>query len=125
MNEFNSAAELWNHNYAEKKWSGNVNSSLVDQVQGLEPGRSLDIGSGEGADVIWLANQGWEATGVDVSSVAVDRARNTAEEKQVQARFLVADLPADFPDETFDLVTLTFFHSPAKLDRAAVIKRAQ
>lgn len=125
MESFETAAQHWDNNYAEKMWSGKVNETVVDQVRGLTPGRSLDIGSGEGADVIWLASQGWDALGVDISATAVQRAREAAAEAQVEAEFLVAELPQEFPAGTFDLVTLTFFHSRAELDRAGVFARAQ
>ena len=41
-------------------------------------GRALDIGSGEGADAIWLAGRGWSVTGLDFSRVALDRAAEHA-----------------------------------------------
>ncbi|MGO2113296.1 MAG: hypothetical protein ACTH31_16970, partial [Pseudoclavibacter sp.] len=58
---------FWEHLYTElggdQKWSGRANHVLTDIVSGLEPGSALDLGSGEGGDVIWLALQGWRATG--------------------------------------------------------------
>ena len=47
---------------------------LVDEVTDLPPGRALDVGSGEGADALWLAGRGWQVLGTDVSQVALDRA---------------------------------------------------
>ncbi len=35
-------------------WSGRPNGRLVAEGAGLTPGRALDVGCGEGADVIWL-----------------------------------------------------------------------
>ena len=75
--------EFWEDLYAGKsRWSGNPNPVLVDVVGALSPGRSLDLGCGEGADVLWLAGQGWDATGVDISSTAVSRARAAAEQNR-------------------------------------------
>src|SRR6476661_3938617 len=42
----------------------------------LRPGKALELGCGEGADAIWLAQQGWSVTAVDVSAVALERARS-------------------------------------------------
>ena len=50
----------------------------MEQVPDLAPGTALDVGSGEGADAIWLASQGWQVTGVDVSTVALERAARRA-----------------------------------------------
>ena len=40
----------------------------------LAPGRALDVGSGEGADAVWLAERGWRVTAVDISATALERA---------------------------------------------------
>lgn len=121
-------AEYWDGRYADRLWSGRPNRTLVDVVRGLTPGRSLDIGCGEGADVIWLAQQGWDATGIDISATAVRRAHDAADAAGVQARFVDADLSATDASTTdagaYDLVTASFFHSPVALDRTGALRRA-
>ena len=115
--------ETWEERYAERPriWSGNPNPQLVAEATGLAPGRALDIGSGEGADVIWLAGRGWSVTGLDFSRVALDRAAEHAAAvgADVAARtsWRQADLrgwsPAGTADEAaYDLVTSHFFHLP-------------
>ena len=47
---------------------------LVREITGLEPGSALDLGCGEGADAIWLAQRGRRVTATDISGVALDRA---------------------------------------------------
>ncbi|MBE8147098.1 methyltransferase domain-containing protein [Brevibacterium casei] len=90
-----SAGE-WEERYAgtEAVWSGEPNPSLVDVVTELDlsPGRGLDVGRGEGADVLWLAARGWQAVGIDVSATAIDRARAAAAAAGTSADFAVADL---------------------------------
>ena len=64
----------WDHRYgSEQIWSGNPNGTLVKEVSGMTPGRALDVGAGEGADALWLAEQGWRVTASDISSRALDR----------------------------------------------------
>jgi 2-polyprenyl-3-methyl-5-hydroxy-6-metoxy-1,4-benzoquinol methylase len=75
------SAEEWDERYEEhdhRMWSGNVNGTLVIEIAGLPVGRALDVGCGEGGDAIWLASQGWQVTAVDISEVALDRARSAA-----------------------------------------------
>ena len=108
----------------EHIWSGNPNGALVAEASSLTPGSALDVGCGEGADAIWLAQQGWTVTAVDVSAVALDRARS--HEKAALAREAVhaadaaiasritwqqADLEQWQPGASFDLVTAQFLHS--------------
>ena len=82
---------------------------------GLTPGTALDVGCGEGGDVIWLAQQGWRVTGADFSANGLARAARHAEEAgvadriewwQVDARTFAAD------GRSFDLVTTHFLHPP-------------
>lgn len=112
--------ETWDARYAESErvWSGNPNPRLVEHVADLTPGRALDVGCGEGADVVWLAQQGWTVTGVDVSEVALMKAAEHAEEAQVEDKVAWERLDVvggDALPGDQDLVTVQFFHPPPAL----------
>jgi 2-polyprenyl-3-methyl-5-hydroxy-6-metoxy-1,4-benzoquinol methylase len=107
----------WEERYSgeEKIWSGNPNPQLVAEVSRLRPGTALDVGCGEGGDVIWLARQGWTVTGADFSANGLARAARHAEEAgvadrtdwwQVDARTFAAG------GRSYDLVTTHFLHPP-------------
>jgi SAM-dependent methyltransferase len=119
---------FWDARYAESDriWSGRPNAALVEIVQGLAPRRALDLGCGEGGDSVWLAEQGWDVTGVDVSTGAVARGRAAAAERGVgdRVRWVVTDLAAWQPDETYDLASACFLHSPVAFPRTDVLRRA-
>ncbi|KRV48831.1 SAM-dependent methyltransferase [Wenjunlia vitaminophila] len=123
-----SAEEYWNARYgsSERIWSGKPNAVLVREVTGLTPGRALDLGCGEGADAVWLARQGWHVTAVDVSSVALDRARDHARQAGVADRidWQQHDLAVSFPTGTFDLVSAQFLHSQFELPRERILRTA-
>jgi thioredoxin reductase/SAM-dependent methyltransferase len=104
------AAE-WDERYAsaDRVWSGEPNAALVAEVAGLAPGRALDVGCGEGADAVWLAQQGWAVTALDVSAVALERAAQHADQAGVQVEPVRAGLvEARLPVASFDLVSAQY-----------------
>jgi SAM-dependent methyltransferase len=58
---------------------------------GLLSGRLLDAGCGTGEHVLLAAAHGADAMGVDVSGLAIEKARAKAAERGLAARFEVAD----------------------------------
>jgi 2-polyprenyl-3-methyl-5-hydroxy-6-metoxy-1,4-benzoquinol methylase len=108
--------EDWDKRYAsvENLWAVRPNRFLVAEVEGLTPGRALDLACGEGQNAIWLATLGWDVTGVDFSEVAIAKARTRAERDGVQVEFTCADLLGYEPAaEAFDLVLVLYLHIPA------------
>jgi thioredoxin reductase/SAM-dependent methyltransferase len=111
--------EFWDERYrsADALWSGDANPHLVTVAQGLAPATALDVGSGEGADAIWLASRGWQVTGIDVSTVALGRAAKRAAEAGAdiagRTTWQQADvLSWDPAPLQFDLVSAQFMHLP-------------
>ncbi|MFB9849996.1 FAD-dependent oxidoreductase [Micromonospora andamanensis] len=109
----------WEERYRSKPavWSGRPNPQLVSEVTGLAPGRALDVGSGEGADAVWLAERGWQVHAVDISSVALQRAAGQARaagaEVAARIEWTQADLTAwSPPSDAYDLVSAQFMHLP-------------
>jgi 2-polyprenyl-3-methyl-5-hydroxy-6-metoxy-1,4-benzoquinol methylase len=107
----------WDERYSGEGsvWSGKPNAQLVAEASRLTPGTALDVGCGEGGDVVWLAQQGWHVTGADFSAKGLERAATHAQQAgvgdrtdwwQVDARTFDAD------GRQFDLVTTHFLHPP-------------
>jgi len=124
-----TARAWWEARYAERDgiWSGRVNAVLADVAGALPTGRALDLGCGEGGDVVWLARQGWDATGVDLSVTAITRGSRAAVAAGVEDRtaFVAADLDAWDTAARFDLVTASFLQSwPVQIPREAILRRA-
>lgn len=115
-----SANEVdWDHRYeGDRMWSGNPNGTLVVEVDGLTPGRALDVGAGEGADAIWLAEQGWSVTASDISQRALDRVAAEARRRRLTVECHRADANAlgAFEPEAFDLVTAQYASIPRTPD---------
>jgi SAM-dependent methyltransferase len=105
------AAE-WDARYSDREgamWSGRPNGRLVVEVADLAPGRALDVGCGEGADAIWLAGLGWNVTAIDISDVALGRARAAAQRVGVSVEWICGDaLSPSLEGRTFDLVSMQY-----------------
>lgn len=61
----------------------------------IAPCRMVDLGCGAGNYAVWLAEQGFEVTGLDISPVAVEHARALAERRNVRCDFEAVDLLGD------------------------------
>jgi thioredoxin reductase/SAM-dependent methyltransferase len=106
----------WEQRYDgdEALWSANPNGTLVAEAGGLHPGRALDVGAGEGADALWLAEQGWKVTASDISANALSRIAAEADRRGLDVHCLRADAgaPDAFGSARYDLVSLQYgsFH---------------
>jgi 2-polyprenyl-3-methyl-5-hydroxy-6-metoxy-1,4-benzoquinol methylase len=107
----------WDERYAGdgQIWSGDPNRELVAEASDLAPGTALDVGCGEGGDVVWLARRGWTVTGADFSAAGLTRAARLAEEAGVAERtdwWQVDAREFDAGGRTFDLVSSQYLHPP-------------
>jgi SAM-dependent methyltransferase len=119
-------AEDWDRRYEETEllWTPRPNRFLVEEVSGLQAGTALDLACGEGRHAVWLAERGWQATGVDWSAVAIEKGRRLAEARGVAVEWVTADLEEWQPaGAAWDLV-LVFYLQLEREVRRAVLARA-
>jgi len=115
--------DFWDARYGEANqiWSGNPNPHLVARIEGQSPGTALDVGSGEGADAIWLAARGWQVTAMDVSGVALERGKAAAARLGPAVAGRITWVHADVLDwdaagAQFGLVSAQFLHFTTSKD---------
>ncbi len=105
-----SKQEQYRERYKAKKtpWDvGRPDFNLVNVVNRarIEKGKALDVGCGSGHNSIWLAQHGFNVTGVDVSEVAVQQAQENASQKNVSCTFLSLDFfEEDVPGLPFNFI---------------------
>jgi len=111
----------------EARWNARYRAAGDDYLFGIEPNQflarrahffqdghtALSVADGEGRNSVWLAEQGLKVTAVEISPVAVEKARKLAAGRSVAVNFMVADLLAsDWPPATleneFDWVVAIF-----------------
>jgi SAM-dependent methyltransferase len=124
---FPDPAAFWNQRYEQPGYlfGTEPNAYLAAQLGLLVPGwRALSVADGEGRNSVWLAQHGLEVDAVEISPVAVDKARALAAERGVAPRFHVASvLDWDFGVARYDLVAAIFIQFLAPAERAGVFRR--
>ena len=119
---------FWEDRYrdASAETTGRPSAILKRHAQDLVPGRALDLGCAKGDDAIWLAQQGWDVCGVDISEAALSIARSNAQRRGVADRTVFAchDLTVSFPEGGFDLISAMFLQTPFEFPRRSVVARA-
>jgi SAM-dependent methyltransferase len=112
--------QSWEERYRSNPavWSGHPNAQLVAEASGLAAGAALDVGSGEGADALWLAARGWQVTAVDFSATALKRGAEHADALGADVAGRISWVHADLTVWTpaggpFDLVSSQFMHLPS------------
>lgn len=85
------------------------NAFMVEIIKGLKPGRALEIGMGQGRNSLYLAKQGWDVTGFDISEVGMELARKAASEAGVKIKTINAAMEDfDYGVNQWDLIVATY-----------------
>lgn len=82
------------YRYFHAPWDIGPRQELMGLVESyaLRSGRAIDLGCGTGANSVYLAQHGFEVTGVDFAEAAIEKARKRADAAGVQVHFEVDDL---------------------------------
>ena len=119
----------WDERYRAGAYADREHPSalLAEWEARLPRGRALDVACGAGRNSLFLASTGRRVDAVDISAVALDRARETAMKRQLQVRWIEADLDEDpavsLPGERYDLIVLVRYVN-AKLLKALLERLA-
>jgi len=98
--------EAWNETLIYGKvFKREPSISLVEAIQDIPPGKALDVAMGEGRNTLFLARNGWEATGFDIADVALDSVRARAARENLDVEIITASYEEfDFGTEKWDLI---------------------
>ena len=87
---------------------------LKQKMDGLKKGKALVLAMGEGRNAVYLAQNGFDVTGVDISEVAIEKCNRLAEERNTAVNAVVADLTDyDMGKGQFDLITKFYYYEPS------------
>lgn len=110
---------FWNERYANPDYLyGTEPNTFLAEHSSLLSGPVLSLSEGEGRNGVFLAARGLEVIGVDISSVALEKAKKLAESRGVAIKTIVADLATFEPGENnYGAVVSIFAHLPSAIRR--------
>ena len=87
---------------------------LVEMIQGLPPGQAICLAAGTGRNAIFLAQNGYQVTAIDISQAALNWCDQISAKLGVEVKTLEADLLAfDLGNKVWDLATNLYFYEPS------------
>lgn len=104
---------MWNERYTEQGYAYGTepNEFLRKNVSQIRSGPILSLCEGEGRNAVFLAERGYEVTGVDGSEVGLKKAQALAVQRGVTLTTVVADLAQYTPPaDTYGAVIAIFAH---------------
>lgn len=111
--------EKWDERYAAgeyfaRTWATPLIERWLPRLPGPEGKRALDVACGAGRNALFLAEAGYRVDAMDISTVAIERARASAAERGVEVEWIVADLEdARIPEDAYDLIVVVrYLHRP-------------
>jgi tellurite methyltransferase len=112
--------ERWDEKYRERVFlpGKKPNAFLQKHIHRLPRGKALDLACGDGANAVFLAQEGFTVEAVDISPVGLKMARKLAREKKAQVHFRQVDLDSiSLPRQHYDLIVVLFFLSRRLIPR--------
>ena len=86
---------------------------MMESTKGLTTGKALDVGAGQGRNAVWLAEQGWDVTAIDISGVGLAVASANAEKAGTHITTVKTTYQDfDFGTEQWDLIVMILSWAP-------------
>ena len=115
-----SDKERWNLKYEGTTYiyGKEPTAFLKEKLSLLKKGKALVLAMGEGRNAVYLAENGFDVTGVDISEIGIEKCERLAEERGVVVNSIVADLTDyDMGKEQYNLITNFYFYDKSILTR--------
>jgi SAM-dependent methyltransferase len=98
-----SDVSRWNDRYqaGDTPWDTGQPSGELARVlaeKAIRPCTAIELGCGTGTNAVWLAQQGFAVTAVDLSPLAIEAAQRRAHDAGVDVHFVVGDVLEPLPD---------------------------
>lgn len=101
--------KIWNNRYAEGAYTGRTHPSqvLVDWIDRCPMGSALDIACGIGRNAMFLVERGYDVDAIDISSIALERAKQRASARSLDVNWIELDADDGLPTHRlYDLIVV-------------------
>ncbi len=126
---FDDAKAFWNERFNKQEFifGKEPNEYLTLQTKTyLRPNQKvLCIADGEGRNGVWLAKQGMQVVGFDVSDIALEKAKQFAKDNQVEIAYSLSDTDGfNWQENTYDAVIGIFIQFAEPQMRSRIFQQA-
>jgi tellurite methyltransferase len=108
-------------------WGLKPNKYVAQVIKTIKSGKVLDVGVGEGRNALFLAKQGFDVTGVDISKEAINKFLKFAKKENLKVKGITSDIVNFKFNHKYDLIlsvaTLHLISKNKVLDTVKEIKK--
>jgi SAM-dependent methyltransferase len=110
--------DKWDARYRDGAYESRTHPTALLEAWAprLPRGRALDVACGAGRNALYLAELGYQVDALDISGVALDRARRSAEQRALNIHWQIADFDEDpalvLPADRYDLIVWVRYVNP-------------
>jgi SAM-dependent methyltransferase len=110
-------ADFWNMRYSENGFAyGTEPNDFLKQQSFKDGARILCLAEGEGRNAVFLAQQGFDVTALDISYEGIEKTKDLAFIKNVEVTTICADLAIyELEPESWDAIVIIFGHFPPEI----------
>jgi 2-polyprenyl-3-methyl-5-hydroxy-6-metoxy-1,4-benzoquinol methylase len=109
---------MWDNRYLEPGFAYGTtpNQFLTAVAKDIPKGKVLCMGAGEGRNAVYLAQQGYDVTALDISRVGLEKAQMLAHENKVTINVICTDIQDfTFVPASWQGIISIFLHLPPAL----------
>ena len=98
--------EVWKNEKPAEHYKSEFPQQVLTLLKSNKTRRILDIGAGDGTNLLFLSKRGFEAFGLELSGEGVKKAQNAAQHEDSKITIVQRDMfkPLPYDDEFFDAV---------------------
>ena len=114
--KYSNITEMWDNRYSEAGYAygQDPNEFLKDSAGHIPRGNVLCLGAGEGRNAVYLAQQGFNVTAVDISEVGLNKAQLLAKKMKVHINTIHTDISNfSINQNQWHGIISIFFHTPS------------